>query len=384
MKIPRVYLKNPLAPGWGERVRVRGLRTALISPIKTAEPVTPHPCPLPVDTGRGNVFEIDSRPYIKSIALLGLIGSFATAGWAQPYPAKTIRWVVPSSAGGGADTVTRLVANALPQVIGQRVVVDNRAGASGNIGSDIVAKAPPDGYTWLMINNAQAANVSLYSKLPYDLIRDFAPVTQVDSSPHVVLVHPSLPVKSIGELVKLAKAKPGALDYASAGTGTVTFLAAELFKGQAGVNMTHVPYKGGGESLLSIVAGETQVYFSPLVVALPHMRQGRVRALAVTAKKRVSMVPELPTVAESGYPDYEFNLWNGLLVPVNTPKETITAIRAAVITVLNTPDVKTRLVDMSSTIIGNQPEEFGAFIKAEVDKLAKLVTKLNLTAESIR
>jgi len=320
----------------------------------------------------------------KSLALIGLVCSFAATAWAQPYPSKPIRWVVPSSPGGGADTVTRIVANGLPPVLGQRVVVDNRAGASGNIGADIVAKAPPDGYTWLMINNAQAANVSLYSKLPYDLLRDFAPVTQVDSSPHVVVVHPSLPVKSIGELVKLAKARPGALDYASAGTGTVTFLAAELFKAQAGVNMTHVPYKGGGESLLSAVAGETAVYFSPLAVALAHMRQGRLRALAVTSTKRLSMVPELPTVAESGYPSYEFNLWNGLLVPSKTPKETITAIRNAVITVLNTPDANKRLVDMSSTVIGNQPEEFGAFVKNEVDTLAKVVTKLNLTAESIR
>jgi len=198
------------------------------------------------------------------------------------------------------------------------------------------------------------------------------------------VVHPSLPVKSIGELVKLAKARPGALDYASAGTGTVTFLAAELFKAQAGVNMTHVPYKGGGESLLSAVAGETAVYFSPLAVALAHMRQGRLRALAVTSARRLSMVPELPTVAESGYPNYEFNLWNGLLVPVKTPKETITAIRNAVITVLNAPEVSKRLVDMSSTVIGSQPEEFGAFVKNEVDTLAKVVTKLNLTAESIR
>src|SRR5258706_5891187 len=239
------------------------------------------------------------RPYVKSIALILLIGSFGGAGWAQPYPAKTIRWVVPSSAGGGADTVTRLVAGALPQVMGQRVVVDNRAGASGNIGSDIVAKAPPDGYTWLMINNAQAANVSLYSKLPYDLIRDFAPVTQVDSSPHVVLVHPSLPVKSISELVKLAKAKPGALDYASAGTGTVTFLAAELFKGQAGVNMNHVPYKGGGESLLSIVAGETPLYFSPRVVPLPHTSHRPVPLLSETDQKKASMVHAIPALAKN-------------------------------------------------------------------------------------
>ncbi|OFZ87889.1 MAG: hypothetical protein A3F74_19255 [Betaproteobacteria bacterium RIFCSPLOWO2_12_FULL_62_58] len=324
------------------------------------------------------------RIHIALIALIGVVCSLAATVWAQPFPSKPIRWVVPSSPGGGADTVTRLVANALPPVLGQRVVVDNRAGASGNIGAEIVAKSPPDGYTWIMMNNAQAANVSLYKNLPYDLIRDFAPVTQVDSSPHVIVVHPSLPVKSVGELVKLAKAKPGALDYASAGLGTVTFLAAELFKADAGVKLTHVPYKGGGESLLSIVSGETAVYFSPLVVALPHIRQSRLRALAVTSKKRMSLVPDIPTVAESGYPKYEFNLWNGLLVPAKTPKEAITAIRSAVIKVLNTPEVNKRLVEMSSTVIGNQPEEFGAFVKSEVDNIAKVVTKLNLTAESIR
>jgi tripartite-type tricarboxylate transporter receptor subunit TctC len=318
------------------------------------------------------------------VTLVAVICSLVATAWAQPYPSKPIRWVVPSSAGGGADTVTRLVADALPAVIGQRVIVDNRAGASGNIGAQIVAKSPPDGYTWIMINNAQAANVSLYKNLQYDLIRDFSAVTQVDSSPHVIVVPPSLPVKSVGELVKLAKAKPGALDYASAGLGTVTFLAAELFKADAGVKLTHVPYKGGGESLLSIVSGETAVYFSPLVVALPHIHQGRLRALAVTSKKRMSLVPDVPTVAESGYPNYEFNLWNGLLVPARTPKETITAIRSAVVAVLNTPQLNKRLVDMSSTVIGNQPEEFGAFVKSEVDNIAKVVTKLNLTAESLK
>ena len=307
--------------------------------------------------------------------------AFAVSGLAQSYPSKPIRWVVPSSPGGSADAVTRVVANGVTGVLGQRVVVDNRAGASGNIGSDNVAKSPPDGYTWLMINNAQAANVSLYKNLTYDLLRDFAPVTQVDSSPHVVVVHPSLPVKSLGELVKLAKSKPGALDYASAGLGTVTFLAAEIFKSQAGVNLRHVPYKGGGESLTSIVAGETIVYFSPLPVALPQMRQGRLRALAVTSKKRVSLVPDVPTVAESGYPGYEFNLWNGLLVPAKTPKDTVAAIHKAIVATLHTADVTKRLTDMSSNLIGNQPEEFGAFIKSEVESIASLVARLKLTTQ---
>jgi tripartite-type tricarboxylate transporter receptor subunit TctC len=317
-----------------------------------------------------------------ALAVAGAI--CAGTAWAQAYPAKVIRWIVPSSAGGGADTVTRLVANALPPVLGQRVVVDNRAGASGNIGSEIAAKSPPDGYTWLMINNAQAANVSLHKSLPYDLIRDFSPVMQVDASPHVAVVHPSLPVRSISDLVKLAKARPGALDYASAGTGTVTFLAAELFKADAGVNLTHVPYKGGGESLLSIVSGETAVYFSPLVVALQHMRQGRLRALGVTSRQRISLVADIPTIAESGYPNYEFSLWNGLLVPARTPKETIAAIRAAVATVLNTPEVGKRFAEMGSTVIGNQPEEFGAFLKSEVDKLARVIAKLKLGDASLK
>jgi tripartite-type tricarboxylate transporter receptor subunit TctC len=317
-------------------------------------------------------------------ALVGLICFDTSMSWAQMYPSKSIRWVVPSSPGGSADAVTRVVADGVSKVLAQRVVVENRAGASGNIGSEFVAKSPPDGYTWIMMNNAQAANVSLYRNLTYDLLRDFAPITQVDSSPHVIVVHPSLPVKSVAELVKLAKAQPGKLDYASAGLGTVTFLAAELFKANAGVDLAHVPYRGGGESLTSILAGETIVYFSPLPVALPHMRSRRLRALAVTSKKRVSLVPEIPTVAESGYPQYEFNLWNGVLTPAKTPKESITAIHNAVLAAMNSPEVSKRMAEMSSNAVGSQPEEFGAFLKSEVDSIAKVVTKLNLTADSIR
>ncbi|HET7158831.1 MAG TPA: tripartite tricarboxylate transporter substrate binding protein [Burkholderiales bacterium] len=320
----------------------------------------------------------------KRLALFAVLCAIGADAFAQPFPSKPIRIIVPSSAGGSADTITRVLADGATRVLGQRVLVDNRPGASGNIGSELAAKSPPDGYTWLMINNAQAANVSLYKTLTYDLLRDFAPVTQVEASPHVVVVHPSLPVKSIADLVKLAKAQPGKLDYASAGLGTVTFLAAEIFKSDAGVNLVHVPYKGGGESLMSIVGGETIVYFSPLPVALPHMSSGRLRALAVTSKARVPRVPHIPTVAESGYPRYEFNLWDGLLVPVKTPRETITAIHSAVLATLKTPEVSKRLTDMSSTPIGNQPEQFGAFLISEVDSIAKLVKRLNLTADAIK
>jgi tripartite-type tricarboxylate transporter receptor subunit TctC len=312
------------------------------------------------------------------LLLIGCFCALAANAAAQSFPSKSIRWIVPSSPGGSADAVTRVVADGVSKVVGQRVIVENRAGASGNIGSDFVAKSPPDGYTWIMMNNAQAANVSLYKNLTYDLLRDFAPVTQVDSSPHVVVVHPSLPAKTLGDLVRLAKAKPGAMDYASAGIGTVTFLAAEIFKAQAGVQLTHVPYRGGGESLTSIVSGETIVYFSPLPVALPHMRSGRLRALAVTSKKRVSLVPQVPTVAESGYPAYEFNLWNGLLVPAKTPRETVTAIRNAVVAALKAPEVAKRMTEMSSNPVASQPEEYAAFLKSEVDSIARLVSRLKL------
>ena len=315
------------------------------------------------------------------LATLSLLCCLSSPASSQTFPSKPIRWVIPSSPGGSADAVTRVVANGVSSLIGQRVIPDNRAGASGNIGTELVAKSAPDGYTWLMINNAQAANVSLYRNLPYDLVRDFAPVTQVDSAPHIVVVHPTLPVKSLAELVKLAKAKPGQLDYASAGLGTVTFLAAEIFKSQAGINLRHVPYKGGGESLTSIVSGETIVYFSPLPVALPQMKQGRLRGLAVTSKQRVAALPDVPTVAESGYPNYEFNLWNGLLVPAKTPPEIVAAIHNAVTATLHSPDVAKRLTEMSSNAVGSQPQAFGAFVKSEVESIAKLVAKLKLQAQ---
>ena len=309
--------------------------------------------------------------------LIAILVCLASAtSWAQGYPSKPIRCIVPSSPGGGADTTARLVAAALPAVLGEQVVVENRAGASGNIGTAAAAKSPPDGYTWLLINNAQAANATLQKDPGFDLLRDFAPVTQVDSSPHIVLVHPSVPVTSIQELVVLANSKP--LDYASAGTGTVTFLAAELFNAQAGIRLRQVPYKGGGESLLSIVRGETSVYFSPLSVALGHVRANRVRALAVTSKARLPSLPEIPTVAESGYPDYEFNLWNGFLVPANTPKEVIAVIHRAVIGALNTPEVRKRFLEMGTSPVGSDPEQFGALIKNEVQSIAEVAKKLKL------
>ena len=318
---------------------------------------------------------------LKLLALTCAIQVWSGSAWAQTYPNKVVRMMVSFSAGSGTDTVGRIIAGGLTEVFGPQVVVENRAGAAGNIGAELAAKAPPDGYMLFLANISYAANVSLYRNLSYDLLRDFAPVTQFATGPYVVVVHPSVPVKLFNELVKLTKAKPGAVIYASGGTGTATFLAAELFKAQAGVNMLHVPYKAGAEALASTVGGETAVHFAPLATALPQIRAGRVRPLAVTSAKRLSLLPEYPTIAELGYRGYEFGNWYGLMVPAKTPREIIGTIRNATVTTLNNPNVSKRLTDLGYIAVGDQPEEFGAYIKSETAKLAKIIKALNLTVE---
>ena len=308
--------------------------------------------------------------FLLYCALCGI----AAHSWAQSYPAKTVRLVVPFTAGSGTDTVGRLIGGGLAQVFGQQVIIDNRGGASGIIGTELGAKAPPDGYTLLLINQAHAANVTLQPKLPYDSVRDFEPVVQLVTAPALVVVHPSLPVKSIAELVKLAKARPGAINYSSAGAGTPTFIAAALFKARAGIDMLEVPYKAGGEALTGVLAGETSLYFSPLAVALPHVgKQGRLRAIAVTAVARVPALPDCPTVIEAGYPGYQYGNWYGLAAPAKTPKEIITTIHGAALAVLANPVIARRLADLGYVTIGDQPAEFAAHIKAEIERLAKIL-----------
>jgi len=318
---------------------------------------------------------------VKALMLIGLVCIGASSSWAQRYPAKVVRLLVPFSPGSGSDTLGRIIAGGMTDVFGQQVIVDNRAGAAGNIGAEIAAKAPPDGYTLLLANLGHAANVSLYRNLPYDVVRDFAPVTQLASAPAIVVAHPSLPVRSLDELVKLAKARPGAINYASGGVGTPTFVAAELFKAQAGVNLLHVPYRAGGEALTAVLSGEVSIYFSPLATALPHVRQGRLRPLAVTAAKRVPVLPEYPTVAELGYPGYQSGNWYGLLVPAKTPKEIIAAIRAAAVAALNNETISRRLADLGYVAIGDQPEEFAAHIKVEIESLGRILRESRITAE---
>ena len=312
--------------------------------------------------------------------LSGVLALVAAGGWAQSYPAKPIRYVIPMSPGSGADTIGRIVTGGMGQPLGQQVVIDNRTGAAGNIGAELAAKSPADGYTVFQASMTHAVNATLYANLSYDLTRDFAAVTLIATSPSIVVVHPSLPVKSVAELVKLAKARPGAINYASTGAGTATFLAAEMFKSQAAINLVHVPYRGGGEAITAVLTGEVPVYFSPLATALPLVQANRLRALAVTTPQRLPALA-YPTVAELGYPGYEAGNWYGLLVPSKTPREAITTLRSAVVASLKSPAVSKRMDDLGYVASGNTPEEFAAFIQSEIRKLAEIIRRVGAKPE---
>ncbi len=316
----------------------------------------------------------------KLLLSIGLVGQFSAGSWGQNYPAKVVRYLVSDSPGGLADALGRIVAAGLTEVFGQQVIVENRAGAGTTIGTTLAAKAPADGYTVLQMSQTATVNVTLYRNLAYDLVRDFSPVTRLGSSPAIVVVHPSLPVKSIAELVKLAKARPGSINFASAGSGTPTYMAPELFKTVAGVDMVHVPYRGGGEAITATISGETPVYFAPLSAGLPPVRAGRLRPLAVTSINRLPSMPELPTVAESGYPGYEMGFWFGLVVPAKTPTDIISTLREATVTVLKRPEVNKRMQDIVFTPLGDQTGEFAAFIKSEIEKWGKIVREKGLSA----
>jgi tripartite-type tricarboxylate transporter receptor subunit TctC len=317
---------------------------------------------------------------LRHCIAVAMLAHAALAG-AQTYPAKPVRYVIPMSPGSGADTIGRIGTGGMSPALGQQIVIDNRTGAAGNIGAELAAKSPPDGYTVFQASMTHAVNVTLYRSLPYDLVRDFAAVTLLANSPSMVVVHPSLPVKSVPELVKLAKARPGALNYASTGAGTATFLAAEMFKTRAGVNLQHVPYRGGGEALIAVVTGEVTVYLGPLATVLPQVQQGKLRGLAVTTLQRLPMLRDFPTVAESGYPGYEAGNWYGLIVPAKTPREVITALRNAVLAAYKVPAVARRMEDLGYVQGGSQPEEFAAYIRSEIDKLAKILKQVGAKVE---
>jgi tripartite-type tricarboxylate transporter receptor subunit TctC len=299
---------------------------------------------------------------------------------AQDYPARPIRLVVVSAIGSGVDLLARTVSDPFRESLNQVVVVDNRPGAGQNIAMEIVAKAAPDGYTLLLSTAALAANVSLYRKLPFDPVRDFAPITLVASTPFALCTTPSLPVRSVGELVQLAKARPAGLSYASTGSGSGSFLAGELFRVMAGVDIVHVGYNGAGPAMASVMSGETQVFFAPLALCVNAARQGRTRISAVTSEKRMPSVPDVPTVAEAGLPGYRFDNWYGLLAPARTPPAIVGRLNSAMSATLKSPEVARRLAALDYTVHGTRPDEFSAYLKAEIATYADLVRRTGLAA----
>ena len=321
-----------------------------------------------------------TRVDAKRALLLCVLSACATTCFAQSYPAKVVRLIVPFTPGSGVDSAARIFAAGLGEVFGQQVIVDNRGGAAGNIGLEIAARAPADGYTLAIVSSGHTANASLYRSLPYDLMRDFAPVTQLVASPSLVLAHPSLPARSMNDLIRLAKARPGAINYSSAGAGTPAFVATELLKMLAGINLVHVPYRGGGEALTAVASGEVSVFMGPAAAALQLVRQGRLRALAVSSARRLVMLPEVPTVAES-VAGYELQTWYGLVAPARTPREIISAVHTASTATLRKTDVSRRMADLAFIPVGNPPDEFAAYMKSEIEKLGKIIRELKLTAD---
>lgn len=304
-----------------------------------------------------------------------------TAAVEVGYPVRPVRIVVPQSPGGTTDFTARLVAPQLSDRLGQPVVIDNRSGAGSLVGADLVAKAAPDGYTLLVIASALSIIPSMYKKVPFDPVRDFAPVTTLSSYPNLVVVHASVPANSVRELIALAKAKPGKLNYASGGAGTGPQLQAELFKSMAGIDIVHVPYKGGGPALTALLGGEVQIYFAPIPSALPLLKAGKLKALAVTSAKRTPAAPELPSMAEAGLPGFDESTWNGLLAPARTPPAIITKLNSEVNALLKMPAMRERFATEGAEPSGTSPEAFAAIIKNEVAKWAKVIRAAGIKPE---
>ena len=304
------------------------------------------------------------------------------ASFAQAYPAKPIRFVVPYPAGGPLDTVARLLGQKVSESVKQPVVVENRPGAGGNIGADHVAKSAPDGYTLLMGAVAtHAINPSLYKQIPYDPVRDFVAVTMIASTPNVLVVHPSVPASSVREFIAHAKANPGKLNFGSGSTGSAGHLAGELFKAMAGVDMTHIPYKGAAPAMQDLIAGRLQLMFDNLASANTQVKAEKVKALAVTTARRSALAPDLPTVAESGLPGFDISTWFGLFVPARTPPDVVARLHAEFTRALAAPEVRERIVNLGAEPVGNRPEEFAQFIRAEAEKYARVIKASGATAD---
>jgi tripartite-type tricarboxylate transporter receptor subunit TctC len=318
-----------------------------------------------------NVESIGVLPHWVICGALALAGS-ATAA-AQDYPNRPIRYIVPQAPGGSSDTLARMITQRVADGLGQPLIVDNRPGATGIIGAEVVAKANPDGHTLLQAATSHATNPAMQAKLPYDSVRDFAPISLLSQQPNIWIVNPSLPVKNMKELIAYVKGKPGQLNFGSSGTGGSQHLAGELLKSMAGIDMLHIPYKGSPPALLDLLAGRIPIMSSTMPPVLPHLRSGKVRALAVTSAKRSPALPELPTVAESAVPGYEAIAWQGLLAPAGTPRAVVSRIQSEFARVLKQPEITARLAEQGYETVASTPEWFAAYIKTEIAKWSKVI-----------
>ena len=311
---------------------------------------------------------------LKALLVAGALLAGSLPAWAQPYPNRPLRIVVPFPPGGGTDIGTRIVAQKLQEAWGQAVIVENKPGAAGIVGTELTAKSAPDGYTFMMGNiGTHAINVSLYKKLAYDPVRDFAPVSMVADLPLLLLVHPSVPANSVKELIALAKSQPGKLNFSSSGAGGSMHVAAELFKGMAGVDMVHIPYKGGAPAVADLLSGQVALSFSTVLETIQHVKAGKVRALAVTNDHRSIALPDLPTIAEAGLPGYQSISWLALFAPAGTPKEIVNKVSAESVRILKLPDVKERLLAQGAEPIGSTPEQLATILSADIAKYAKVI-----------
>lgn len=322
---------------------------------------------------------------LAAATLVLLLALAAVSGTAlaqkSAYPDKPIRFVVPFPPGGGTDIIARTMAQKLSDAFGQSVIVDNRGGAGGTIGAEIAAKAAPDGYTLIMVSGSYAVNAGLY-KLPYDPLNGIDTVSLVGTTPFIFAVNPSVPAKSVKELIALANSKPGTLNYASTGTGGITHMTTELFRLMSGINIVHIPYKGTGPALTDVIGGQVQMIFGAILATLPHVKSGKLRGLAVTGPKRTDAAPSLPTVAESGVPGYEVTLWYGVWGPKGLRKDVIARWHSELTRILQSPDMKARLATEGLEAVGSTPEEFRAHLKAEIAKWVKVIKAANVKVGS--
>ena len=311
----------------------------------------------------------------KWLKLCGLVvGTFiAGAAWAQSWPTRSVRIVVPFSAGGAVDTLARLIAARLTESLKQPIIIDNRPGAGGNLGTDLVAKAPADGYTVLQTTNGHTISPALFKKLPFDVLRDFAPVTQLVSSAMIMIGSNKLPASSVSELLALARAKPGALNYGTTGVGNPLHLTMELFKLSTNVNMTMVPYKGDAPLIAAMLAGELDFAVVPLATSITNVRAGKVKALAITTAQRTPVFADLPTIAESGVPGFEASSWQGYFVPAGTPREIIVRLREETARVLALPEVRERQAGFGNQVVGSTPEQFDVRVRSDVESFARVI-----------